>query len=57
MPLARELPAAQQLRLKKHIQVLLAEVPFIGCAGLVVDDDMRVTIERSWMRQVLPPTV
>jgi MtfA peptidase len=44
VPLARELPAAQQLRLKKHIQVLLAEVPFIGCAGLVVDDDMRVTI-------------
>lgn len=44
VPLARELPAAQQLRLKKHIQVLLAEVPFIGCSGLTVDDEMRVTI-------------
>lgn len=44
VPLARELPAAQQLRLKKHIQVLLAEVPFIGCGGLTVDDEMRVTI-------------
>lgn len=44
VPLARELPPAQQLRLKKHIQVLLAEVPFIGCAGLVVDEEMRVTI-------------
>lgn len=44
VPLARELPAAQQLRLKKHIQVLLAEVPFIGCAGVDVDDEMRVTI-------------
>jgi Mlc titration factor MtfA (ptsG expression regulator) len=44
VPLARELPAAQQLRLKKHIQVLLAEVPFIGCAGLQVSDEMRVTI-------------
>jgi hypothetical protein len=33
VPLVRELPAAQQLRLKKRIQVLLAEVPFIGCAG------------------------
>ena len=44
VPLARELPAAQQLRLKKHIQVLLAEVPFIGCAGLEVDDEMRVSI-------------
>ena len=44
VPLARELPAAQHLRLKKHIQVLLAEVPFIGCAGLEVSDEMRVTI-------------
>jgi Mlc titration factor MtfA (ptsG expression regulator) len=44
VPLARELPAAQQLRLKKHIQVLLADVPFIGCAGLEVSDEMRVTI-------------
>lgn len=44
VPLAGELPAAQQLRLKKHIQVLLADVPFIGCAGLEVDDEMRVTI-------------
>jgi Mlc titration factor MtfA (ptsG expression regulator) len=44
VPLARELPAAQQLRLKKHIQVLLAEVPFVGCAGLEIDDEMRVTI-------------
>ena len=44
VPLARELPAAQQLVLKKHIQVLLADVPFIGCAGLEVDDEVRVTI-------------
>ena len=44
VPLARELPAAQQLRLKKHIQVLLAEVPFVGCAGLDVSDEVRVTI-------------
>lgn len=43
MPLVRELPAAQQLRLA-FIQVLLAEVPFIGCGGLTVDDEMRVTI-------------
>lgn len=44
VPLARQLPAAQQLRLKKHIQVLLAEVPFVGCAGLEVSDEIRVTI-------------
>jgi Mlc titration factor MtfA (ptsG expression regulator) len=44
VPMVRELPAARQLRLKKHIQVLLREVPFIGCAGLEVSDEMRVTI-------------
>ncbi len=44
VPLVSELPPAQQLRLKKHIQVLLREVPFIGCAGLKVTDEMRVTI-------------
>lgn len=44
VPLVRELPASQQLRLKRHVQVLLGEVPFIGCAGLEVDDEMRVTI-------------
>ena len=44
VPLVRELAAAQQLRLKKHIQVLLAEVRFIGCAELEVSDEMRVTV-------------
>jgi hypothetical protein len=33
-----------QVRLKKHAQVLLAEVPFIGCGGLVVDDEVRVLV-------------
>jgi Mlc titration factor MtfA (ptsG expression regulator) len=44
MPLFRRLPADLQLQLKKHVQVLLAEKPFIGCAGLVVTDEMRVLI-------------
>lgn len=44
VPIVRELPAAQQLRLKQHVQVLLAEVLFVGYAGLVVDDELRVTI-------------
>ncbi|HEU4692705.1 MAG TPA: M90 family metallopeptidase [Vicinamibacterales bacterium] len=44
VPLARELPAAQQLLLKKRIQVLLSEVPVVGCAGLEIDDEIRVTI-------------
>jgi Mlc titration factor MtfA (ptsG expression regulator) len=44
MPGFVRLPADVQLQLKKHAQVLLAEKPFIGCAGLVVSDEMRVLI-------------
>ncbi len=44
MPAFRALPADLQLQLKKQVQVLLAEVPFIGCAGLVVNTEMRVLI-------------
>jgi hypothetical protein len=44
MPLYNRLPARAQLRLKQRIQVLLAEVPFIGCAGLAVTEEMRVLI-------------
>lgn len=44
MPYFRRLPADLQLQLKKQAQVLLAEVPFIGCAGLVVTTEMRLLI-------------
>ena len=44
VPLVARLPADQQLRLKGLIQVFLAEKPIIGCAGLRVTDEMRVTI-------------
>jgi Mlc titration factor MtfA (ptsG expression regulator) len=44
MPLYNRLPAHAQLRLKKRAQVLLAEVPFIGCGGLEVTEEMRVLI-------------
>ena len=44
VPLVRALPADLQLQLKQHIQVLLAEKAFIGCDGLTVTDEMRVTI-------------
>lgn len=44
MPYFRRMPADLQLQLKKHIQVFIAEKPFIGCAGLTVTDEMRVTI-------------
>ena len=44
MPAFAALPADLQLQLKKHVQVLLAEKPFIGCAGLIVTEEMRVLI-------------
>jgi Mlc titration factor MtfA (ptsG expression regulator) len=44
MPAFQRLPAALQLQLKRHVQVLLAEKPFIGCDGLEVTDEMRVLI-------------
>ncbi|HEY5800682.1 MAG TPA: M90 family metallopeptidase, partial [Burkholderiaceae bacterium] len=43
-PYFRTLPADLQLQLKKHIQVFLAEKKFIGCAGVVITDEMRVLI-------------
>lgn len=44
VPLARALPAELQQQLKQHIQVFLAEKAFIGCKGVEVSDEMRVTI-------------
>ena len=44
MPAFAQLPADVQLRLKKLAQVLIAEKPFIGCAGLVVTEEMRVLV-------------
>jgi Mlc titration factor MtfA (ptsG expression regulator) len=44
VPLVRRLPAELQLQLKKHMQVFIAEKSFIGCAGLVITDEMRVVI-------------
>ncbi len=44
VPAFRRLPADLQLQLKGHIQVFLAEKDFLGCDGLAVTDEMRVTI-------------
>ena len=44
VPCVRALPADLQLQLKRHIQVFVAEKAFIGCAGLEITDEMRVTI-------------
>jgi MtfA peptidase len=44
VPLAQRLPAPLRRRLLGLVQVFIADKPFIGCAGLQVDDEMRVTI-------------
>lgn len=44
VPYVRRLPADLQLQLKQHMQVFLAEKVFIGCNGLEISDEIRVTI-------------
>ncbi len=44
VPYVRTLPADLQLRLKERIQVFIAEINFIGCGGLFVTDEIRVTV-------------
>jgi Mlc titration factor MtfA (ptsG expression regulator) len=44
MPLYARLPPELQRRLRQRVQVMLAEVPFIGCAGFSVSDEVRVLI-------------
>ena len=44
VPALARLPADLQRRLKQHLQVFLAEKPFIGCAGQAITDELRVVI-------------
>jgi Mlc titration factor MtfA (ptsG expression regulator) len=44
MPYFKTMPAHLQLQLKEHIQVFLAEKKFIGYNGIVISDEIRVTI-------------
>ncbi|MDB5850161.1 MAG: hypothetical protein JWP29_3913 [Rhodoferax sp.] len=44
VPFVQNLPADLQQQLRRRIQIFIAEKPFIGCGGLVVTDEMRVTI-------------
>jgi MtfA peptidase len=44
VPIVARLPAELQLRLKRHIQVFIAEKPFIGCQGRAITDEVRVTV-------------
>lgn len=44
LPLYRSLPTDLQLRLKKLVQLFLAEKQFIGCDGLEITDEIRMNI-------------
>lgn len=44
VPLYRRLPTSLRTQLHGHMQILLNEKNFIGCDGLAVDDEMRITI-------------
>lgn len=44
LPMYTRLSPKQRRQLQGHIQVFLAEKQFIGCAGLQVTEEMRVTI-------------
>jgi len=44
LPLYRSLPADLQLKLKKLIQLFIAEKQFIGCEGLDITDEIRLNI-------------
>lgn len=44
VPAVACLPPDLQQRLKQHILVFLADKPFVGCAGQVIDDELRVVV-------------
>lgn len=44
VPYVAKLPPPLQKRLRQDMQVFLAEKRFIGCAGVRINDDIRVTI-------------
>lgn len=44
MPLYQRLPAPLQRQLQRHVQVILGEVPIIGCQGQPITDEVRVLI-------------
>jgi hypothetical protein len=44
VPIVARLPSDLQQRLKRHIQVFVAEKPFIGCQGQAITDELRVTV-------------
>jgi Mlc titration factor MtfA (ptsG expression regulator) len=44
VPYVRRMPAALRRQLEDHVKVFIAEKRFTGCAGMAIDDEVRVTI-------------
>ncbi len=44
MPYFKQMPVDLQLQLKQHIQVFLAEKNFIGCNGVKITDEIKITV-------------
>jgi Mlc titration factor MtfA (ptsG expression regulator) len=44
MPYFKQMPADLQLQLKQHIQVFIAEKDFIGCNGIKITEEIKITI-------------
>lgn len=44
MPYFRQMPADLQLQLKQHIQVFISEKNFVGCNGVEITDEVKITI-------------
>lgn len=44
VPYFRQMPVDLQLQLKQRIQVFLAEKKFVGCNGVVITDEIKVTV-------------
>ena len=58
VPYVAGLPVQLQLQLKQHIQIFLAEKPFLACGGLLLTQEMRVVIAAQACLLILnrPPT-
>lgn len=44
VPIVARLPVELRRQLERHVQVFIAEKPFIGCRGQAISDELRVTV-------------
>lgn len=44
MPYFKQMPISLQQQLQKHIQIFIAEKEFVGCNGINITDEIKVTI-------------